>query len=62
MNSLGALLEDSDPKQAQRWYERAAQADHTGAMNSLGALLETATPSRPGAGMSGPPKPVTSAP
>jgi integrase len=27
MNNLGVLLEDSDPRQAHRWYEKAAEAD-----------------------------------
>jgi TPR repeat protein len=29
MTILGALLNDSDPGQARRWYEKAAEAGNT---------------------------------
>jgi TPR repeat protein len=44
MNSLGVLLEDSDPEQARRWLERAAEAGDADAMNRLGVLLEDSDP------------------
>ena len=62
MNNLGVLLKDSDPGQARRWYEKAAEAGHADAMINLGALLETATRARPAAGMRRPPRPATPAP
>ena len=34
MNSLGVLLKDSDPEQARKWWQKVAQAGHTGTMNS----------------------------
>ncbi len=44
MYNLGALLKDSDPGQARRWYEEAAEAGHVDAMYNLGALLEDSDP------------------
>ena len=44
MNNLGALLEDSDPGQARRWYEKAAEAGHATAMFNLGGLLDDSDP------------------
>jgi TPR repeat protein len=44
MFNLGLLLEDRDPVQARRWYERAAEAGRTNAMNNLGLLLDDRDP------------------
>ena len=44
MYNLGVLLSDSDPDQARRWYERAAQAGHAGAMYSLGCCSSDSDP------------------
>ena len=40
MYNLGVLVEDDEPAEARRWYERAAAHDHTGAMFKLGVLVE----------------------
>ena len=44
MFNLGVLVEDDDPAEARRWYERAAAHDHTDAMYNLGVLLEDSDP------------------
>jgi TPR repeat protein len=61
MFNLGLLLEDSDPGQARRWWEKAAEAGHVGAMFNLGVLLRgTATPGRLSSGTRRRPRPVKS--
>ena len=42
--SLGVLLAGSDPGQARRWYEKAAEAGNSDAMFNLGELLEDSDP------------------
>jgi TPR repeat protein len=44
MNNLGLLLTDSDPEQARRWLEGAAEAEHAGAMFTLGWRLRNSDP------------------
>jgi len=44
MTNLGVLLEGSDPDQARRWFEQAAEAGGTLAMYNLGLLLEDSDP------------------
>ena len=38
------LLKDDDPAEARRWWERAADHGHTGAMFGLGVLLKDSDP------------------
>ena len=44
MFNLGVLLADSDPGQAHRWREEAAQAGHADAMYNMGVLLKDSDP------------------
>ena len=46
MFNLGVLLNDSDPSQARRWYEKAARTGNPNAMNNLGVLLAASHPAR----------------
>jgi TPR repeat protein len=46
MFNLAGLAADSDPAQAQQWYERAAEAGETDAMNNLGALAADSDPAQ----------------
>jgi TPR repeat protein len=44
MLNLGVQLVDSDPGQARRWFEKAAEAGNADAMNNLGVLLKDSDP------------------
>ena len=44
MFNLGVMFADSDPGQARRWYEKAAEAGNARAMNNLGLLLADSDP------------------
>ncbi len=64
MFRLGVLVEgESDPAEARRWYERAAEHDHAGAMYNLRVLVSEDDPAEARhAGTSGRPRTTTPAP